>query len=283
MKLTRPDADVFVPDGTSLPDALTRTTHLCVGAHQDDQEFMAYHGIVACFARPDRWFTGVVLTNGGGSARCGPYADFSDEAMMAVRRAEQRKAATVGEYACQLQLNYSSAQVKDPADADVVNDLGAILAMAKPDVVYLHNPADKHDTHVASFLRALAALRAMPPADRPRHVYGCEVWRSLDWLPDADKQVLPVDAHRNLQAALGGVFDSQITGGKRYDTAIMGRQAANATFFESHATDTSTALAWAVDLAPLVHDDTLSIKDYTTAFIERFKEDTLDKLNRFGA
>ncbi len=71
MKLNRTDADVFVPDGAPWPEALARTTHLCVGAHQDDQEFMAYHGIAACFGRTDRWFTGVCLTDGSGSSAHG--------------------------------------------------------------------------------------------------------------------------------------------------------------------------------------------------------------------
>jgi hypothetical protein len=39
MKFHKSDADIFVPDGADLPAALERTTHLCIGAHQDDQEF----------------------------------------------------------------------------------------------------------------------------------------------------------------------------------------------------------------------------------------------------
>ena len=78
MQLHRPDADCHVPDGTELTAALARTTHLCIGAHQDDQEFMAYHGIEACYGRDDLWFTGVVVTDGAGSARGGPYSDHTD-------------------------------------------------------------------------------------------------------------------------------------------------------------------------------------------------------------
>jgi len=60
------------------------------------------------------------------------------------------------------------------------------------------------------------------------------VWRDLDWLVDSDKAPFDVSEHENLQAALLGVFDSQIAGGKRYDLASMGRRRANATYFESH-------------------------------------------------
>lgn len=280
MKLSREDADIFVPDGVDMPGALARTTHLCVGAHQDDQEFMAYHGIQECFGRQDKWFGGVILTNGGGSARSGIYSDFSDEQMQAVRRGEQRKAAAVGEYACQIQLGHASADIKDPANGAVVDDLRAIFELAAADVVYLHNPADKHDTHVAAVLRCIAALRALPEERRPGSVYGCEIWRSLDWLPDEDKQVLPVDERKNIAAALSGIFDSQISGGKRYDTAIMGRRAANATFFESHATDKTDALSWAMDLKPLIDDPSLSVADYTIVFIDRFKKDVVGRIEK---
>ena len=280
MEFTREEAEIFVPDGVSLPDALQRTTHLCVGAHQDDQEFMAYHGIQTCFGDPKQWFTGVVLTNGSGSARAGIYEAFTDHDMQDVRRREQRKAAVVGEYACQVQLGFASSDIKNPEDSWVTGDLVRIFEATRPDVVYLHNPADKHDTHVAAVLRSLAALRALPAEHRPAEVFGCEIWRSLDWLLDEDKQVLPVHERPNLAGALSGLFDSQISGGKRYDTAVMGRRAANATFFESHATDTCDALSWAMDLKPLVDDPALSVAAYTETFIERFKEDVMQRIGK---
>ncbi len=282
MRYDRFGIDTYVPDDAPMPQALSRTTHLCVGAHQDDQEFMAYHGIAECYGRPDKWFTGVCLTNGGGSSRTGIYADFSDEAMMEVRQGEQRKAAHVGDYACQIQLGHPSSDLKNPAETAVIEELREIFDVARPEVVYLHNPADKHDTHVAAVLRSMAALRALPVDARPKQVYGCEIWRSLDWLNDEDKQVLPVDGHPNLAATLSGVFDSQITGGKRYDTAVMGRRMANATFFESHATDTSTALSWGMDLTPLLKDTSISVAEYTGHFIDRFAKDVENRIAAFN-
>ncbi|MDI1248416.1 MAG: PIG-L family deacetylase [Lacunisphaera sp.] len=271
MKFSQPNADIFVPENElPPPEALARSTHLCIAAHQDDIEIMAYHGIAACFGRTDRWFTGVVATNGAGSPRAGIYAGFTDAQMQAVRRREQRKAATVGDYSIQLQLAHPSAAVKDPANAAVQADLAAIFAVATPEVVYLHQPADKHDTHVAVFTHALTALRALPAARRPKRVLGCEVWRDLDWLCEADKVLLDVSAHPNIAAALVGVFDSQISGGKRYDLATAGRRLANATYHTAHATDQHQGISWAMDLTPLVLDPALSVDDYTQSFIRRF-------------
>jgi len=282
MEFHHSEAELFVPDETPLPAALERTTHLCVGAHQDDQEFMAYHGIAECFGRADKWFSGVVVSNGGGSARSGLYADYTDEAMMETRRHEQRKAAFVGEYACQIQLGYPSHELKDGQQRGVIDDLQRIFELARPEIVYVHNPADKHDTHVACCLRAIEALRGLSPDARPTKVYGCEIWRDLDWMLDEDKVVLPVDSHENLATALGGVFDSQLCGGKRYDLAIQGRRRAHATMFESHAVDRSTALSWAMDLTPLIHDPKASVVDYTLEFIDRLRDDVKERASKLG-
>jgi LmbE family N-acetylglucosaminyl deacetylase len=273
MRLHNPAADIFVPDGSAPETALARTTHLCIAAHQDDIEIMAYHGIAACFGHKDRGFTGLVVTNGAGSPRSGIYGQYSDEEMQRVRLVEQRKAAYVGEYACQLQLGFTSSQVKNPSETAVVEDLSAVLRATRPQVVYLHNLADKHDTHIGVSLRAIAALRAVREETRPSKVYGCEVWRDLDWLPDQEKQVLGVSERSNIAAALVGVFDSQVTGGKRYDLATAGRRLAHATYFASHGTDEETALNFAMDLTPLVDNPDLDIAGYVLGFIDRFRTD----------
>jgi LmbE family N-acetylglucosaminyl deacetylase len=282
MKFSHPDADIFVPDASLTPEAaLARTTHLCVATHQDDIEIMAYHGIAECYGRSDKWFSGVVVTNGAGSPRTGLYARHTDAEMQAVRRGEQRKAAYVGDYSIQLQLAHPSAAVKDPRNADVQCDLAVIFTTAAAEVVYLHQPADKHDTHIAVLAHALAALRALPAEKRPKRVLGCEVWRDLDWLCDVDKQVLDVSAYPNLAASLVGVFDSQISGGKRYDLATAGRRLAHATYHTSHATDKFQGITWAMDLTPLVRDPALSVRDYTRRLITRFQEDVETRLARF--
>ena len=201
--------------------------------------------------------------------------------MQAVRVREQRKAAVIGEYSVQLQLAHPSSAVKDPRNADVAADLDRIFTTASAEVVYLHQPADKHDTHVAVFGHALAALRRLPATLRPKRVYGCEVWRDLDWLPDADKQVLDVSAYPNVAASLVGVFDSQISGGKRYDLATAGRRLAHATYHTSHATDIHQGITWAMDLTPLVQDPALSVRDFTRGFIDRLRDDVDARLARF--
>ena len=278
MKLTKETADVFVPDGTAEEAALARTTHLGVGAHQDDLEFMATHGIWACFGQADNAFCGVTCTDGAGSSRAGVYAAYTDEQMKAVRRQEQRTAAMVGRYGAMLQLDFASKEVKAQDQTAVTDDLYEIIKLSRPQTIYTHAPSDKHDTHVGVARAVITAIRRLPLAERPAQVYGCEIWRDLDWLPDDRKVVLDVSDRANISSALSGVFDSQISGGKRYDDAVEGRRKAHATFFESHAVDGATMLTFAMDLGPLVKDESLSIAAYTGALIDALKADVLKRI-----
>jgi LmbE family N-acetylglucosaminyl deacetylase len=274
--------NVFIPDSTPRDKALSRTTHLGISAHQDDLEIMAYNGIISCFQRTDRWFAGIVVTNGSGSAREGEYASYSDDDMCIVRKKEQEKAAIIGEYAFLASLDHPSSEVKDPNNTDIAARIRSILEVARPKVVYTHNLADKHDTHVGVAAKTIAALRALPQDGRPEQMLGCEVWRDLDWLLDTDKVALDCSAHENLQAALLGVFDSQIAGGKRYDLATMGRRRAHATYHASHDTDVTTGLSFAMDLTPLIKDDSLDVAAYVIAYIERLKDDVHSRLTKLG-
>ena len=279
MNFKRESAQIYIPDGIPVEAALARTTHMAIAAHQDDIEIMAVDGILKCFQQPDQWFTGVVVTDGAGSPRDDLYKDYTDEQMRAIRVTEQKKAAFLGDYAAQALLDYPSAIVKNPAQPEPVADLAALLRLARPEVVYTHNLADKHATHVAVALRTLSALRSLAPEERPQKVYGCEVWRDLGWMMDEDKMVFDTTAHESLQTALLGVFDSQICGGKRYDLATMGRRRANATYFASHAVDEMQGMSTGMDLTPLVQNPNLDPWEYVQSYIQRFAADVQRMIN----
>lgn len=279
MNLHRDTAEIFVPDVMPPDQALRRTTHLAVSAHQDDIEIMAANPILECYQRSDRWFTGVVVTDGRGSPRNGMYGRYSDEEMRLVRFKEQRKAAIIGEYAAQIMLDYPSKEVKGSSTLPV-DDLATILKATRPQQVYTHNLADKHDTHVGVALKVIAALRSLPKDMRPQKLYGCEVWRGLDWMLDSDKVGFDLSGQENLQAALLGVFDSQISGGKRYDQASLARRKANATYFESHGLDTTTGLSFGLDMTDLILDDGKDPLAFIQEFIQRFVQDVTDRMQR---
>ena len=280
MNFHKSTAELFVPDGTAEGEALSRTTHMGVGAHQDDLEIMAYDGILKCFGRDRDWFCGVTVTNGAGSPRDGLYASFTDEDMQRIRRAEQKKAAAVGEYGAMVFLDYSSAEAKDPSNSGPGEDLRSLFLQAGPSVVYTHSLADKHDTHVAVALRTVQALRDLPPNARPARLLGCEVWRDFDWMTDADKVALDVSAHENLAVALVSLFDSQIAGGKRYDIATLGRRRANATYFASHGVDEAQSLIYAMDMTPLIQDPPRDIAGFIQEYIDRFAAEVCARIKK---
>ena len=279
MKFNIETAEVFVPDGLGAKEALARTTDMAIGAHQDDLEIMAFSGILRCFQRDDRWFCGVTVTDGSGAPRSGVYGEYTDEQMQVVRRQEQKKAAVVGEYGAQVLLDFPSSTAKGGSKT-LVQDIAMLLGLAKPDVVYTHNLADKHDTHVAVALRVIEAIRGLPVGERPQHLYGCEVWRDLDWMVDTDKVAFDVSGHESLQAALMGVFDSQVCGGKRYDLATLGRRRANATYHAPFETDAATGMIFAMDLTPLIQDAGRNVQAFVREYTERFARDVADRLSR---
>lgn len=277
-------ADTFISDDTSAQEALARTTHLAIGAHSDDLEIMAYHGIVGCYGyrKTDKWFSGITVTDGRGSSRSGPYSDCTDEEMADIRKNEQRQAAMVGKYGAMIQLAYESDQImQDDGQNHLRDDLSSVFDFCQPEIVYTHNPADKHDTHIAVLSAAIHVMRELPSEKRPKRILGCEVWRDLDWMPDEDKVALDVSKRENLANALVGIFDSQITGGKRYDRAAVGRRYANATFFHAGGQDRIEQLTFAMDLTPLVEDPEMDVKSYVLSYIEKFRCEVESNLDRF--
>ena len=180
---------IYYPEKQSLEGV----THMCIAAHQDDIEIMAFAPISECYGSEENAFVGVVVTDGAGSPRTGEFADMTDEQMKEVRVLEQQKAADIGKYRAAIQLGFPSKAVKNPENGEPVDEIYKLLMSVKPKYLYTHNIADKHETHVAVALRTIEAVRRMPKEDRPLTFTSLEVWRALDWLPDDDKVCLLAD------------------------------------------------------------------------------------------
>ena len=101
-------------------------------------------------------------------------------------------------------------------------------------------------------------------------------------MSDEDKVPMDVGAHEGLAMALIGVYDSQVAGGKRYDVATLGRRRANATYFQSHETDEADQLWFAMNLTPLVKNDSLDIADFVLGHIDKFRKDVADKIRNYS-
>ena len=266
--MTMPKKDIFIPDNTASDIALARTTHLAIGAHQDDLEFFAFHGIAECFENEDKHFTGITCSDGSGSPRAGKIGRLSKKELVEMRCEEQRKAARIGKYNAMLQLGYLSDAIKTQSFA---HDLQTLLEQCQADTVYIHNPFDRHPTHIACAIQCIHALKKLPQAIQPKQLYGCEVWRDLDWLPDKYRVALPCSTYLELQKKLTLVFQSQIAAGKRYDKAVMGRRFAHATFSDSHQVDQETGVTLAIDLRPLLEPTQLNLQTFMNEVMHAFQ------------
>ncbi len=275
---SRAGVDVYVPSGGAESTAWRSVTHLGIGAHADDLEFMAYHGIEQC-RRGGGGFGGVVVTDGAGSVR--PKGMTIDELKLR-RQEEQRAAAEIGGYSIIAQLGLGSEEIKNTDSKTLVNDLARIFEVAWPQVVYTHNPTDRHETHVAVSLAVIDALRALPKDRRPQRVYGCEGWRDLDWLTDDDRVRLDCGTDEAFATRLNEVFRTQMAGGKRYDLAVIGRRRAHATFDQPRQSDDAEMVTLAMNLTPLIAVPAEDVADFIGAKLDRFREDVVRGIKRFG-
>ncbi len=261
---------------------LAGTTDLAVVAHPDDIELIALPGIAACRLDPDRSFTGVVCTDGAGSAPSPGASEIASPGELVERRwAEQCRAATIGGYGAVIGLVHPSADVLTPEGSEVlVEELFDLAEQCRPANVYTHNPADKHPTHVAVVAATIKALRRLPSGSRPHRIIGVEAWRDLDWLPDDEKVRLDVSEHGALGLELLGTFESQLEA-KRYDLAASGRRRANATFASPRHPDDATEVVVAWDLSALVHNADLDPVRFVDATVDRFRREAVEGWGRW--
>jgi len=279
MKFSRPEASLYAPARQDPLAGLSTTTHLGIGAHADDLEILAFPGISACYRHPSHRFSGVVVTDGAGAPRSGSFAKTSDSEMVAIRREEQQRAADLGLYASVIQLGYPSQEIKKPDRSKLINDILQILTTAQPQILYLHNPVDRHETHLAVLLACIEALKQIPENSRPLEIYGCEVWGDLDWVPASQILRLPCSAPQDFGPSLLRCFASQVDGGKRYDLAAQGRRRAQATFGDAYTPDQSDEVVLALDLKPLLQPEA-SLSNFVSSLTEEFRAQAIARTQK---
>ncbi|MES2307491.1 MAG: PIG-L family deacetylase [Verrucomicrobiota bacterium] len=275
MKLKHPQGLIYIPSGISPEVALARTTHLSIGAHPDDLEFMSLHGISACYEKTDAFFTGVIVTDGAGSVKSGPFAGMTPEQMIETRVEEQKEASRIGKYNALLMLHYPSNIIKSEIpfqQKEWIQDIQTLLSLCNPKTIYSHNPFDKHPSHLAVILPLIQLLQSLPSSQKPKKLYACEGWRGLDWTLENDRASLPLVGTDELSEKLNRVFVSQIDAGKNYAEAVRGRKIANATFSDPHSTDPAPQVELALELTDLIHQTSENILPYLETILNRFQK-----------
>jgi hypothetical protein len=165
-------------------------------------------------------------------------------------------------------------------DKNVIDDISKMIELLKPETIYMHNPFDKHPTHVACCLCALKAINNLKSKDYLKDVFGCEVWRSLDWVIDQDKINLDTSLHQKELTPILSVFESQIEGGKRYDTALMGRFVANATFNDSHAVDRYTNCSYIINMNDVALKQ-VPVTEFVQTYLTNFANEVIKNIELY--
>lgn len=228
--------------------------------------------ILECRDQDDRFFTGVVCTDGSGSLTLG---DNGDE-LVERRAAEQIAAAELGRYSAVIMLGFTSDAVRSTGGIELLAKvLIELLARGGPERVLTHSPLDRHDTHVAVAMATVSAAAQSGPDDRPESLLGCEGWGGLDWLDPDETVALPVgDPEGALE--LAQCFASQLEH-KRYDLAAQGRRRSNATFAEPLLADASPEVSLALDMTGAMASDGDVLRQ-ANEVTDRFRKRLLDRL-----
>ncbi|MEG2456972.1 MAG: PIG-L family deacetylase [Clostridia bacterium] len=262
--------EIYIPKLANL----SAVKYMAVSAHHDDIEIMAGDGIIHGQST-DGSFYAVVVSDGAGSSRSGDFSAYSDEQMKKVRNLEQKEAAEIGHYNGVAFLNFKSSEIKNSDNVEVTNELKRLIKSVRPDVIYTHNIFDKHETHIAVARRVIEAINEMEMEIRPQRLYGCEVWRGLDWINDEKKICFNLSGHEQMLKKLLSVYKSQIDGGKRYDLATIGRWRSNATYSESHKVDDYSAISFGIDMTKLIDGSGVTVKNYVKSILDEFCENVI--------
>ena len=275
MDFSKEGAQIYIPDGVSLDEALERATHFGIGTHPDDLELLALPGIMAHFEDPkNNWFFGIVAGDGVGIPRPDGYDTDHDYSI--ARAEEQKRVAFVGQYSGVALLNYPSSDIKHH-NPQIALELKGLIEKAQPKQAFIHDVvAEQHETHKILGHISIEVLRQLDAELRDNmDVYGGEVWGSLEWLNEADRVVFDVSKYYRLAGSLLHLYVSQLRT-KPYDDAFMARMRARATFREAHEADQMEAILYAIDMTPLIRQPTLDVVEFVQGFYDRAKEKAIE-------
>ena len=251
------------------------TNLLAISAHPDDTEIMAMDGILKAYGSKKYAFYACVVGNGANCVKSGKYAECNEKEMIEAREQEQIRASQIGEYEKLYLLKHHDKDFED--GANIIKELQKILLEVEPDVVYTHNIFDKNPVHQRLSQLVIDAIMGLDEEHRPRLVYGCEINRALNWLPDRYKVSFDVSDNKELQNRLVGVYDTRAEQSKNYVKAVMGRKMANATFVPTDEDmEYEEKLIWyGLNMTPVVQKE-IPLKEFCTKVLSDFNKEVLE-------
>lgn len=258
----------------ALQAALARTTHVGVGAHQDDVEIMAGPMLLK---NKDSWMT-VIVTDGAASKSVlnGVATDLTPRQLTDMRQREQREAARETGTPV-IQLKYPSAAVGghmgEGKREEAAFALGTLFAaMPRTQEVFGHNPIDKHATHLGVLAVQTAALRAAKPPQL-KNVYAMEVWGGLTGIPESQLSMFVVEDGKDLAAinTLVGKYQSQIQGqGRDYAATTTARMVGHGGYVSNpHLSNPPVGMVIGLDITDFAKGESCDMGALAKELLER--------------
>ena len=211
-------------------------TILVISPHPDD-DVIGMGGAMRVLAGEGKKVFSVYVTDGSSAS--------GTKHTVSVRRSEALAALKTVRAHGAFFLNHASRELAGGAAASVARQLRKIIALLKPVEIYMPSPFERHPTHRRVTRIALRALTGTAHAPR---AWGYSVWGGVYGLPGTKV----VDISKAVRAKRRAIRQhASQTAGKPYDTGILGRNAYEGRFVETHA---RRHMAWAetfIDMARL--------------------------------
>jgi LmbE family N-acetylglucosaminyl deacetylase len=205
----------------------------------------------------------VTVTDGRGSPQKGPK--ISEEEMVERRQKESMAALKVAGAAGGFYFRRKNSDLEGEGGKEVEKDFKELFEWLTPGEVYLPAPYERHKTHQKVTRLALEALRSST-ASKP-FLFGYSLWGGFfgekkrlvrDISPFIRKKVEAVLAH-STQIAY-----------KSYQQGILGRNNADAIFWESHDIQRASFVETCLNMTELLERKNLSLDNFIREDVESF-------------
>jgi LmbE family N-acetylglucosaminyl deacetylase len=255
----------FVPlqKGKFLEDFRGRKESIIVISPHPDDDVLGAGGVMIEAAEKGRAVFSVTVTDGRGSPRKG--SGISDEEMVERREKESMAALKVVGAAGGFYFRRTSSDLEGEGGKEAEKDLKDLFEWLTPGEVYLPAPYERHKTHQRVTRLALEALRSST-ASNP-FLFGYNLWGGF-W---GEKKRLVRDISPFIRKKVEAVLaHSTQVAYKNYQQGILGRNNADAIFWESHDIQKASFVETFLDMTELLERKDLSLGNYIREDVESF-------------
>jgi LmbE family N-acetylglucosaminyl deacetylase len=233
-----------------------------ISPHPDD-DVLGAGGVMIEAAEKGRAVFSVTVTDGRGSPRKG--RDISDEEMVEFREKESMAALKVVGAMGGFYFRVKSSDLEGEGGQEVEQGLKGLFEWLTPSEVFLPAPYERHKTHQRVTGLSLEALRSMA-APKPS-LFGYSLW---GWF-FGEKQRLVRDISPFIRKKVEAVLAhaTQIAY-KNYQQGILGRNNAEAIFWESHEIQKASFVETFLNMTELLERKNLSLDDFIREDVESF-------------